>query len=265
MKKIIPLEKYQDTRYTCGVKKVILVTGSSRGIGKAIAGLAYKRKYKVIVHGKTDTKKLQTIHNKLKGSLMTFFDVSDKKETHREIKKLLKKVGTIDVLVNNAGVALNFLKQVEETDDGKAIEEYKVNVLGTIHCVQAVLPAMLKRRMGSVINISSFKGNPNMATMSTLTFAATKSGIISITKSLAKAYSEKGVRFNVVLPGYIETDQVKLWNKETFKRINEGTILGRMGKPEEIAPLVLFLASDEASYITGSEFLADGGYKLKGK
>lgn len=239
--------------------KTILITGSSRGIGKAIAELAHKQGYTVIVHGRTDSNELNQIHENLSGSKKTSFDVSDKQATSEAIRKL----GHIDVLVNNAGVARNFLKDVSEMDDEKALEEYKTNVLGTLHCIQAVVPSMLSNKVGSVINISSIKGQPNLATTSTLTFAATKAGIISITKALAKTYP--GIRFNTVSPGYVETDQVSDWNEETFKRISDGTILGRISKPEEIAPLVMFLASDEASYITGSDFLADGGYSIKGK
>lgn len=247
------------------MKRIILITGSSRGIGKAIAELAHKKGYKVVVHGKTDSKELREIHKKLKGSIKTFFDVSDKKATHSAIGKLIKKVGSIDVLVNNAGIALNFQKDIKDVDDDKAIEEYKINILGAIHCIQSVLPSMLKRKRGSVINISSIKGVTALSTLSTLTFASTKAGLVAITKALAKAYSDKGVRFNVVQPGYVETDQVKLWSEQTFKRINEGTILGRMAKPEEIAPLVLYLASDESSYMTGSEILIDGGLAIKEK
>ncbi len=243
------------------MKKTILITGSSRGIGKAIARLAHEQGYKVIVQGKTDSKELQEIHNELKGSVKTFFDISDKKATVKAINEL----GTIDVLVNNAGVALNVLKDVSEVDDDKAIEEYKTNVLGTLHCIQAVLPKMIEKGKGSIISISSIKGISQLATLSTLSYATSKAGVISLTKALAKAYASKGIRFNVVCPGYTETDLVKLWNEETFKRINEGTLFGRMAKPEEIAPLVMFLASDDASYITGSEFLADGGFMLKGK
>ena len=243
--------------------KTILVTGSSRGIGKAIATLAHQKGYKVVVHGKTDSQALEQVHKELEGSYKAVFDVSDKAATHTAIDDLLKELGTIDVLVNNAGVARNFIKDISEVDDDKAIEEYKVNVLGTLHCVQAVLPKMLESGSGSVVNISSIKGYPNLATMSTLTYAPAKAGVVSVTKALAKSYPS--VRFNVVAPGYVETDQVNDWNEETFNRINNGTVLGRIAKPEEIAPLVLFLASDEASYITGSEFLADGGYSIKGK
>jgi len=247
------------------MNKSILITGSSRGIGKAIAQLAHKQEYTVVVHGKTDSKELQKIHQELSGSVKTFFDVSDKQATHDAINKVLREIKPIDVLVNNAGIAKNFLKGIEEVDDEQALNEYKVNVLGTIHCIQAVMPKMLEKGEGSVINVSSIKGYPQLATMSTLTYAPAKASVVSLTKALAKTYSPKGIRFNVIAPGYVETDQVSDWNEETFKRINEGTLLGRMAKPEEIAPLVMFLASNDASYITGSRILIDGGYMLKGK
>ena len=243
--------------------KTILVTGSSRGIGKAIAILAHQQGYKVIVHGKSESEELENTHSQLTGTLKVAFDVADRVATHKAIATLLEEVGTIDVLINNAGVARNFIKDIAEVDDDKALEEYWVNVLGTLHCIQAVLPKMLAQGMGSIVNISSIKGYSNLATMSTLTFAPTKAGVISLTKALAKAYPV--VRFNVVVPGYVETDQVNDWSEETFDRINNGTVLGRIASPDEIAPLVMFLASDEASYITGSEFLVDGGYSIKGK
>lgn len=245
--------------------KTILITGSSRGIGKAIAKLAHKQGYKVIVHGKSDSEDLAQAHQELDGSLKVVFDVANKQATHDAIANLLSEVGTIDVLINNAGVARNFLKDVIEADDDKAIEEYRTNVLGTLHTIQAVLPKMLEQQKGSIISIASIKGQYNLATTSTLTYATTKAGVISLTKALAKTYGDKGIRFNTVSPGYVETDQVNDWNEETFKRISDGTIFGRIAKPEEIAPLVMFLASDDASYITGSDFLADGGYAIKGK
>jgi 3-oxoacyl-[acyl-carrier protein] reductase len=243
------------------MNKTILITGSSRGIGKAIAQLAHQQGHQVILHGKSDSEALNTVHAELPGSSKVFFDIADKATTHAAIAEL----GKIDILINNAGVARNFLKDVADMDDDKALEEYRTNVLGSLHCIQAVLPAMLGTGSGSVVNIASIKGQYNLATTSTLTFAATKAGIISITKALTKTYGDKGIRFNSVSPGYVETDQVNDWNEETFNRINNGTILGRIAKSEEIAPLVLFLASDEASYITGSDFLADGGYAIKGK
>lgn len=216
--------------------KTILITGSSRGIGKAIALLASKNGWEVIIHGRTDSDELNKTHLEIEGSRKTFFDIANKDDVNTEISKL----GNIDVLVNNAGIARNFLKDVREMDDDKALEEYKTNVLGTIHCIQAVLPGMQQKGSGCVINISSIKGHYNLSTLSTLSFGASKVGIIAITKSLAKAYPK--IRFNSVSPGYIETDQVSDWNEQTFKRISEGTIMGRIGQPNEVAGLVMFLA-----------------------
>lgn len=241
-------------------KKTILITGSSRGIGRAIAELAYQQGYNVIVHGMTDSKELEEVHSKLKGSIKLSFDISNLKD----VRSALEGV-EVDILINNAGIARNFLSKIEDLDNGKALEEYKTNVLGTLNVTRALLPGMVKRGYGSVVNIASIKGRSNLSTLSTLTFGGTKAAIISLTKSLAKVYSPMGVRFNVVSPGYVETDQVKDWNDDTFKRINEGTILGRMASPEEIAETVMFIASNKASYMVGSEVLIDGGYEIKGK
>ena len=243
--------------------RTILITGSSRGIGRAIAELAHGRGYTVVVHGQTDSPQLNKVHKDLKGSLKAVFDVADKTATEKAIGALLKEVGVIDSLVNNAGINRNILKDIAELDDDKALEEYRVNVLGAIHCIQAVLPKMLEKGGGSVVNISSIKGYANLTTLSTLTYATTKAGVISLTKGLAKAYP--AIRFNAVAPGYTETDMAQYWDAKTYERINNGTVLGRIGKPHEIASLVLFLVSDEASYITGSDFLADGGYSIQGK
>lgn len=241
------------------MKRKILVTGSSRGIGRAIAEMASKNGYEVVVHGRTDSAALNEAQKAIPGSQKVFFDVADKKAVFEGVKN----IGSIDVLVNNAGVARNFLANIDQLSDEKALEEYQVNVLGTLHCVQALISGMQKNKAGVVINIASIKGHYNLATMSTLTFAATKAGVISVTKALAKAYPE--IRFCSVSPGYIETDQVSDWNQETFNRINNGTILGRIGKPEEVAGMVMFLASDQAGYVSGADFLVDGGYSIKGK
>lgn len=245
--------------------KRILITGSSRGIGKAIAKLAKERGYEVILHGKTNSENLQRTSKELGISITTYFDVSNRKEVKEGINNLVKQHGNIDILVNNAGVRLNPMKDIDDLDEKSAIGEWKTNVLGTIYCTQAVLPGMIENKSGSVVNIASIKGQYSLATMSSLTFSATKSGIISITKSLAKAYADKGIRFNSVSPGYVETDQVDDWNPSTLKRIEEGTLFSRMAKPEEIAPIVIFLASDDSSYMTGEDLLIDGGYLLRGK
>lgn len=246
-------------------KPVVLITGSSRGIGKATALEAAKKGYQVILHGKTNSEELSHVQAKIPDSFMVYFDVANKSETKEQFRLIKKKVGRIDALINNAGWFGNKGNSLKDIDDGIAIEEFKINVLGTLHCCQETIPMMIQQGRGSIVNVSSIKGFPNLSTFSSLTYGATKAGVISITKSLAKKYSEYGIRINTVLPGYIETDQIKNWGKESYARIKNGILLNRIGKPEEVASLIVFLLSDEASYITGSEFFIDGGYSLKGK
>lgn len=246
-------------------KPVILITGSSKGIGKAIALQAAKNGYQVILHGKTSSKELKQVQAEIPNSLITCFDVSNKSETKKQFSQIKQKFGRINALVNNAGWFGNKYSSLEDINDDIAIEEFRINVLGTLHCCQETIPMMIQQGGGSIVNISSIKGFPNLSTFTSLTYGATKAGVISITKSLAKEYSEHGIRINTILPGYIETDQVKNWSEESYARIKNGILLNRIGKPEEVASLVIFLLSNEASYITGSEFFIDGGYSLKGK
>lgn len=243
----------------------VLITGSSRGIGRAIALEAAKLGYFVILHGQTLSKDLKQMHRQIPNSSLLCFDVTDKKAVFKQINSAIKMFGRIDALVNNAGWFGNRCNSLDDIDDKKAIKEFSTNVLGTIHCCQAVIPLMIKQSGGSIVNISSMKGIPNLSTFSSLTYGATKAGVISITKSLAKKYAEGGIRINSVLPGYVHTDQVKNFSAETLSRIKNGILLNRMGQPEEIAHLVLFLLSDQAAYITGADFLIDGGYAIKGK
>ncbi|MBL8121797.1 SDR family oxidoreductase [Candidatus Saccharibacteria bacterium] len=245
--------------------KVILITGSSRGLGKAIAILAYRQSYRVILHGSTDSDHLDALQKQLPGSMKVVFDVTDKQQTYEEIQKVLKQVGAIDVLVNNAGIILNKVKHIEDVDDEMAWQEWKVNVLGPIHCIQAVLPTMLTAGKGNVINMASIKAYPNFSTLSSFTYGHTKAAILQMTKALAKEYSPKGIRFNAIAPGYVITDMSKQWTNEAKKRINNGILLDRLANPDEIAPFVMFLASDDSAYITGSDFVIDGGYSIKGK
>lgn len=246
-------------------QKTILITGSSRWIGRSIAREAYGAGYLVILHGKTDSDALRDIHGELTWSRKVFFDISDKQAVQKNLNQLIWEIGSIDILVNNAGIAENFVQDISEIDDEKALREWQTNVLGTIHCIQAVIPNMLAQESGNIINIASIKWHPNLSTMSTCTFAQSKAALLSLTKSLAKVYSPSGIRVNSVSPGYTETDQVLLWSDDTFRRINEWTLLSRMAQPEEIARTVLFLAGDGSSYITGTDILVDGGYTLRGK
>jgi 3-oxoacyl-[acyl-carrier protein] reductase len=239
--------------------KTILITGSSRGIGKAVAVLAASKGYKVIVHGSTDSEQLQKTHEEIAGSVKTFFDISDKQATHAAISKL----GDIDNLVNNAGGGTAGMKDVADINDEQAVKEYEVNVLGTLHCMQAVIPDMVKRGGGSIVNVASIKGHPNLTSMSSLTYGISKAGVIALTQALAKTYPT--VRINSISPGYVQTDMSENWSPETFEKINNQTVLGRIAQPEEIAQAILFLVSDYASYATGMDLLIDGGFNIEGK
>lgn len=239
--------------------KTILITGSSRGIGKAVAELAAVKGYRVIVHGRTDSAELEATHKAIKGSLKVFFDTADQAETEAAIRKL----GHIDILINNAGIGKAGISDVAGVSDEQALREYQVNVLGTIHCTQSVVPHMVEHGGGSVVNVSSLKGHYHLTSLSSLTYGVSKAGVIALTQALAKAYPT--VRFNTVSPGYVKTDMSKGWPPETFERINAGTLVGRISQPVEIAQAILFLASDDASYVTGTDLLVDGGYNLKDK
>lgn len=239
--------------------KTILITGSSRGIGKAVAVQAASRGYKVIVHASTDSEQLKETHREIKGSIKTFFDISDKESVDTEVAKL----GPIDILVNNAGIGRSRNYDISDADDEQALKEYKVNVLGTLHCIQAVIPGMVERGTGSIVNTASIKGHYNLTSMKSLTYGISKAGVIAMTQALAKEFP--AVRINSVSPGYVKTEMSKGWPPETFEKIKNQTIVGRISQPEEIAQAILFLASDDSSYVTGTDLLIDGGFNIKDK
>jgi len=239
--------------------KTILITGSSRGIGKAVAVLAASKGYKVIVHASSDSERLEDTHKEIKGSVKTFFDVSDKKAVDNAVGQL----GPIDILINNAGIGRSRNADIADADDEQALKEYRVNVLGTLHCIQAVIPGMVERGGGSIVNVASIKGHYNLTSMRSLTYGISKAGVIALTQALAKEFPT--VRINSVSPGYVKTEMSKGWPPETFEKIKKQTITGRISQPEEIAQAILFLASDDASYATGTDLLVDGGFTLKDK
>lgn len=238
--------------------QTILITGSARGIGKATAKLAAKKGYRVIVHGRSDSEELNKTHQEIAGSIKTFFDVGDKEAVQDAVVQL----GSVDILVNNAGMGKAGITDISEIDDEQAIKEYQNNVLGTLHVIQSVLPGMVEHGSGSIVNVSSVKGHAGLTTLSSLPYGLTKAGVIALTQALAKAYPT--VRFNSVSPGYTETDMAKSWPPKTFEMIKDNTLAKRIGQPKEIAEAILFLASDEASYITGIDLKVDGGFNLIG-
>ena len=238
--------------------KTILITGSSSGIGAATAKLAKEYGATVILHGKTESDALKALAKELAAEYI-FCDVADKTAVDSEVQTLLKKVKRIDVLVNSAGIAPrpSFL---ESTDD-IWLDVFKVNVLGTVHFCQSVLPLMQAAKGGRVVNIASIRAN--VGTAGKPVYSASKAAIVNLTAVLAKEFAPD-VYVNAVSPGYTDTPISKNWDEQVWKQVNTA-LVGRIAQPKEIAEAILFLASDRASFITGQTILVDGGYSISGK
>ena len=240
-------------------KKVALITGGSRGIGKAIAEKFAKNGYDLVINYVSDNTDLDAIKEEFKqyGSevLMEKADVSNYEECEKMVTSAIEKFGRIDVLVNNAGVTRdNLLMRMKEEDFDKVIS---INLKGTFNLTKLVTPYMMKKREGRIVSISSVVGVIGNAGQSN--YAASKAGIIGFTKSLAKELAPRNIRVNAVAPGFIDTDMTSVLSDKVKENINLQIPLKRMGKAEEVANVVSFLANDESSYITGQVINVDGG------
>lgn len=189
------------------------------------------------------------------GGLAVQADVSDPEEASSLIERVEGELGDLDVLVNNAGVTRDTLIARMTDDDWQTVID--TNLRGTFNTSRAVSRKMLRRRAGSIVNLSSvvgIHGNPGQAN-----YAASKAGIIGLTKALARELGSRGVRVNAIAPGYIATELTDVLNEEQRGLILQNTPLGRLGEPEDVAGAVRFLCSDEAAFITGEILLVDGG------
>ena len=238
--------------------KVILITGSSRGIGASTAKLAKEYGADVILHGKTESQGLKKFAKELEAKYIVC-DVSDKKTVQKEVEKVVKEVGKIDALVNSAGAAIS--KTFAESDDETWLEMFKINLLGTVHFCQAVIPYMKKAKKGRIVNIASIRGH--QVTSSSPAYSAAKGAVVNLTSSLAKQVAPE-IAVNGVSPGFINTDMTEIWTERVWEQA-KSSLLGRLGEPREIAEVILFLASDKASFINGQTILVDGGYTISGK
>lgn len=239
--------------------KIILITGSSSGIGAATARLAKEYGATVILHGKTESTELKALAKELDCQYI-FCDVADKKAVESEVKRIFKKVKRIDILVNSAGIAPRKSSFLEGTDK-EWLNIFKVNVLGTKHFCQEIIPHMQENKYGRVINISSIRGYAN--TTGNSAYGASKAAILTLTASLAKEFAPE-IAVNAVAPGFTDTRMAVLRTEKTKKQVTEA-LLGRAALPEEIAEVILFLVSDKASFITGQTIIVDGGYSISGK
>lgn len=242
--------------------KSALITGGTAGIGKAIALLFAEQGADVAIVG-TNKERAESVLQEIAAKKRTpeqkvsylLIDVSKSKEVNEAIEKLLGEFGKIDILVNNAGITRdNLLMKMSEEDWDRVLE---VNLKSVYNTCRSLSRPMMKNKAGSIINITSIIGLTGNAGQ--VNYAASKSGMIGFTKSLAKELASRGIRANCIAPGYIETQMTEGLPPGIKEAILGKVPLSRIGQPKDIAHLVLFLASDLASYITGQVIAVDGG------
>ncbi len=254
--------------------KIALVTGSSRGIGRAIAKDNAENVSKLInrmgmaeeleeitekiekMEDKDNAKEIaDLIESKGAHSWICQANVSDPEQVSRMREEVIKKFGKVDILVNNAGIVRDksFVKMTQDMWS----DVLSVNLDGTFYCTKAFIEGMLERKYGRILNISSVIGR--MGNFGQTNYAASKAGIIGLTKALAKEFAGKGVTVNAIAPGFIETDMVKGISNDVMEKIVAKIPLGRLGKASEVAGTVAFLASQEGDYITGQVIDINGG------
>ena len=238
--------------------KVALVTGAAQGIGKAIALLLARNGADVVVSD-INLEKAQETTNEIEGmgrrSFAIKVNVADLKDVEQMVKAIVEQFGRIDILVNNAGITRDRLILRMTEEDWDAVLD--VNLKGTFNCTKAVIRHMSKQKSGKIVSIASVTGemgNPGQAN-----YAASKAGVIGFTKTIAREFAGRGINVNAIAPGYIQTpmtDAVPEKAKEELKRMIP---MERLGKPEDVAQAVLFLVSENSSYITGQVLNVNGG------
>jgi 3-oxoacyl-[acyl-carrier protein] reductase len=234
--------------------KVALVTGGSRGIGAAISRELARGGARVAVNFRSGREAAEAIAEEVDGVPLGA-NVGDPAEAQELIDRVEAELGDLDILVNNAGVTRDTLIARMSDEDWDDVVD--TNLRGAFNTCRAVSRKMLRRRSGAIVNLSSVvgvHGNPGQAN-----YAASKAGIIGLTKALARELGVRGVRVNAIAPGYITTELTDVLTEEQRGVILGNTPLGRLGSPEDVAAAVRFLCSDEAAFITGDVLLVDGG------
>ena len=242
------------------MKGVALVTGASRGIGRAIAAELAAEGRAVCINylERRDAAEELLAQLRAKGcrAMICQADVADRAAVSAMVRAVEKELGPIDLLVNNAGISHQNLFQ--STTDEMWQRLLDVNLTGSRNCICEVLPGMISRKAGCIVNISSMWGLRGASCE--VAYAATKAAVVGLTRSLALEVAPSGIRVNAVAPGCIETDMVKVLGEETRAMLVEETPIGRLGTPEDIVRLVSFLGGEKASFITGQVITADGGF-----
>lgn len=242
--------------------KVAVITGAGRGIGRAIALQFAETGFQVVINYRSSIAQVEelltTISNAGGSAVAVQADISKEEEAKKLIDEAVKQFGRVDVLVNNAGITKdNLMMRMTEADFDSVID---INLKGAFFCMKFASAVMLKQRSGKIINISSVVGI--MGNIGQVNYAASKAGIIGMTKSAAKELASRGITVNAVAPGFIESDMTDALSDKVKETLLAAIPLKRYGKAEEIAVAVSFLASDAANYITGHVLQVDGGMAM---
>ena len=238
--------------------RVAFVTGASRGIGRAIALTLCRANFDIVV-ASPEIERNEQVAEEIRscsGEAMTLnLDVTSPESVKEAFAKTLKDKTRLDVLVNNAGITRDGLAMRMKPADWDLV--LNINLNGAFRCIQQALPTMMRNRWGRIINIASVVGQAGAAGQAN--YAASKGGMIAMTKALAQEIGSRGITVNAIAPGYIETDMTRVLPEDVKAKILAQVPLGRIGQPEDIAAAVKFLASEEAAYITGHVLAVNGG------
>jgi len=244
--------------------KVAVITGGNVGIGEAIAKVFAREGASVVITGRRQGELDRVVSDIVKEQGKAFAvagSVTDEPHVQETVRRAVQQFGQLDILINNAGVG-DFGKRLHEIDDATWAQVLNVNLTGVFRMMRAVLPQMIKQGKGAIINISSIASLVGLPTLPA--YAASKGAIDAMTRALAVDYAKEGIRCNVVNPGLIDTPMAAplMNNPEQLNTILSHYPIRRAGKPEEVANMVLYLVSDEATWVTGGTFPIDGGMTI---
>jgi len=239
--------------------KTAVVTGASRGIGRAVAVKLASLGANIVLNYRSSIKSVEEVLEEIKGmggnAVAVQGDVSSFAEAEKVIKAAVENFGSLDILVNNAGITKDgLLARMKEEDFDSVIE---TNLKGTFNCIRHATPIMMKQRSGKIINMTSVVGVAGNAGQ--INYSASKAGVIGITKSAAKELASRGITVNAIAPGFIQTDMTDSLSDKVKEELLSTIPLKRLGQAEEVADLTAFLASDSAGYITGQVININGG------
>lgn len=243
--------------------KNVLITGASGGIGSAMAEVFADNGYNVVIHYNKNRHKAEELLNRLREkntcSAMTVQADLSSYESIKEMSDQIKNnFSHIDIIINNAAVSVQGL--ITDITNGQWDNIFNVNVRGAFYCIREFIPEMISRKYGNIINIASMWGETGASCETA--YSASKSALIGMTKALAKEVGPSGIRVNCISPGVIDTDMNSVHSEETMLALRDETPLGRIGHPSDIAQLALFLASDDAGFITGQVVGCNGGFLI---